>query len=159
VSGCAVREGVWIAETRIAVGLATALRNGLVELTVTRRALAGKNEAVEVLFAYLTGPEFRQRVEAIVRTFADMQTDLDEEKRVWARRWAKRGKQIARVMETTSGMYGDLQGLLGSSLPPIVALEHGENELVQALPANLSADEDVPLVATPAGSLSRAALP
>jgi hypothetical protein len=94
-----------------------------VELAVTKRAVAGKNEAVDVLFAYLTGPEFQQRVEAIVRTFADMQTDLDEEKRVWARRcWAKRGKQIARVIETTSGMYGDLQGLLGSSLPSIAAL-------------------------------------
>jgi hypothetical protein len=126
VSGCAVREGVWIADVRVALGLATALRNGVVDLAVTRRAVAGKNQAVEVLFAYLTGPEFRARVEVIVRTFADMQIDLEEEKRVWARRWAKRSKQISRVSESTGGMYGDLQGLLGSSLPPMAALEQGE---------------------------------
>jgi hypothetical protein len=133
VSGCGVRDGVWITDTRTALGLATALRSGLVELAVTKRAVAGKNEAVDVLFTYLTGPEFRQRVEAIVRTFADMQADLEEEKRVWARRWARRGKQISRVVESTGAMYGDLQGLLGASLLPIAALEHGEAEIADTV--------------------------
>jgi hypothetical protein len=123
VIGCALRDDVWLAETRLILGLATALRNGLVEVAVAKRAAAGKNEAVEVLFGYLTGPEFRQRVEAIVRTFTDMQSDLDEEKRVTTRRWAKRDKQIARVIESTGGMYGDLQGLLGTSLETIPALD------------------------------------
>ena len=133
VSGCGVRDGVWITDTRTALGLATALRSGLIELAVTRRAVAGKNEAVDVLFTYLTGPEFRQRVEAILRTFADMQADLDEERRVWARRWARRGKQISRVVENTGAMYGDLQGLLGASLSPIPALEHGEADIVDTV--------------------------
>ena len=81
-----------------------------------------------MLFAYLTGPEFRQRVEAIVRTFGDMQADLEEEKRVATRRWAKREKQIARVTENTSAMYGDLQGLLGSSMQSIPLLEDGSEK-------------------------------
>jgi hypothetical protein len=79
VSGCGWRDGVWLTETRVVYGLGTALRNGLIELAAAKRAVAGKNEAVEVLFAYLTGPEFRQRVEAIVRTFGDMQADLEGE--------------------------------------------------------------------------------
>ena len=41
------------------------MRNGLTEVAATKRAVAGKNEAVEVLFAYLTGPEFRQRVDEV----------------------------------------------------------------------------------------------
>lgn len=145
VSGCGVREGVWVADARVAIGLATALRNGLIELAVARRAVAGKNEAVEVLFAYLTGPEFRQRVEVIVRTFADMQGDLEEEKRVFARRWGKRGKQIARVIESTAGMYGDLQGLLGSSLTPIAALEQGEHDVVDAIVGGAVTGDSTPL--------------
>ena len=62
-----------------------------------------------------------------------MQMDLEEEKRVSARRWAKRGKQITRVIERTGGMYGDLQGVLGSALPPIAAIESGDNEIIDAL--------------------------
>ena len=88
----------------------------------------GKNETVEALFNYLTGSEFRQRVEAIVRAFATLNEDLEEEKRVTNRRWAKRQKQIEQVLINTSGMYGDLQGLIGSSLGPIPALESGEED-------------------------------
>jgi hypothetical protein len=142
VSGCACREGVWLTEARLVLGLATALRNGLLEVAATKRAVAGKNEAIEVLFAYLTGPEFRQRIEAIVRTFGDMQGDLEEEKRVAARRWAKREKQIARVVENTSAMCGDLQGLLGAAMPSIPSLEPGEQEPVRAPEAEIAVRDD-----------------
>ena len=110
-------DGVWVAEPGVAVALAAALRVSLVELATTRRAVAGKNEAMDALC-----------VEAVVRTFADMQADLEEEKRAAARRWSKREKQLARVVESTSAMYGDLEGLLGPSLPPAPALSEGVDE-------------------------------
>jgi Uncharacterized protein conserved in bacteria (DUF2130) len=81
-----------------------------------------------VLYNYLSGSEFKQRVEAIVESFVEMQEDLQEERRVAERRWSKREKQIQRVITNTSGMYGDLQGLIGSSLRAIPALEHVQND-------------------------------
>ena len=77
---------------------------------------------MEILYRYLSGSEFRQRVEAIVETFIEMQAELQEERRIAERRWAKREKQIQRVVANTSGMYGDLQGLIGTSLQAIPAL-------------------------------------
>jgi hypothetical protein len=123
VSGCGVREGIWVVDARVALGLAMALRQGLVEVTVVKRAVAAKSETVEVLFTYLTGPEFRNRAEAIIRTFASLQVDLEEEKRTMARRWAKREKAIGRAAESMSAIYGELQGLLGSSMQTIPALD------------------------------------
>jgi Uncharacterized protein conserved in bacteria (DUF2130) len=90
-----------------------------------RMRRVGKNEKMEVLYHYLSGAEFRQRIEAIVESFVDMQKDLQEERRAAERRWAKREKQIQRVISNTSGMYGDLQGLIGSSLHNIPALTSG----------------------------------
>jgi hypothetical protein len=55
-----------------------------------------------------------------------MQEDLQEERRSTERRWAKREKTIQRVITNTSGMYGDLQGLVGSSLATIPALTSGD---------------------------------
>jgi hypothetical protein len=52
----------------------------------------------------------------------DLQEDLLEERRIAERRWARREKQIQKVISNTSGMYGDLQGLIGSSLQNIPAL-------------------------------------
>jgi hypothetical protein len=84
---------------------------------------------MEVLYHYLSGAEFRQKIEAIVEAFVQMQEDLNEEKRATERRWAKREKQIQRVITNTSGMYGDLQGLIGASLHDIPLLTDGNDDL------------------------------
>jgi hypothetical protein len=52
-----------------------------------------------------------------------MQDDLDKERKVITRQWAKRQEQIERVMGATVGMYGDLQGIAGKSLQEIDGLE------------------------------------
>ena len=125
LQGFGLREGVWVCEPRLAVALASALRTSLCDVANTRRALAGRDEVRDALYAYVTGPEFRRRVEAIARTFADLHSDLEEEKRAAMRRWARREKQLARVLESTGAMYGELEGLLGPSLPPVPALDEG----------------------------------
>ncbi len=39
------------------------------------------------------------------------------------KQWAKRDTELLAVLEATSGMYGDLQGIAGQSLKEIDALE------------------------------------
>jgi hypothetical protein len=120
-------SGIWVTHPRCAIHLASALRVLLLEVASARRAAVGKNEKMEILYAYLSGMEFRQRVDAIVEAFVSMQEDLQEERRSTERRWAKREKTIQRVITNTSGMYGDLQGLVGSSLPTIPALTSADD--------------------------------
>jgi hypothetical protein len=60
----------------------------------------------------------RQRIEAIVERFSDMQDDLDRERKAMTRLWAKREGQI-RGVDATAGMYGDLQGIAGKALEEI----------------------------------------
>ena len=76
-----------------------------------------------MVYEYLTGSRFRQRVEAIVEAFSSMQADLDKERKVIMKQWAKREEQIERVIGATTGMYGDLQGIAGKSLQEIDGLE------------------------------------
>lgn len=52
-----------------------------------------------------------------------MQDDLNKEKKVIMKQWAKRTEQIEKVMQSTIGMYGDLQGIAGQSLQEIKGLE------------------------------------
>jgi hypothetical protein len=42
---------------------------------------------------------------------------------VQMRLWAKREEQIRGVVESTAGLYGDLQGIIGRSLLEIDRLE------------------------------------
>ena len=124
--GCV--EGVWVTDFPSLVGLGTALRAGISQLAHVQDAMAGKGEKMELIYRYLSGPEFRHRVEAIVEAFVAMKSDLDSEKRAMERTWAKREKQIQRVIHNTSGMYGDLQGLIGTSLAAIPSLEISSDE-------------------------------
>jgi len=115
-------EGIWVCDFQSCLGLATALRVHLIQLAQARAALTGKGEKMELLYQYLSGPQFRQRIEAIVESFQAMKEDLDAEKRAMDKIWSKREKQIQRVLHGTAGMYGDLQGL-GAALPQNKLLE------------------------------------
>ena len=98
------------------------LRQSLLELALARQASEGQQTKTEMIYQYLTGPRFRQRVEAIVEAFSTMQEDLDKERKAIMKQWAKREEQIERVMSATVGMYGDLQGIAGKSLREIEGL-------------------------------------
>lgn len=116
-------EGVWVVHPRLAIPVAMVLRQSLLELSIARQASEGQQTKTEMIYQYLTGSRFRQRVEAIVEAFSTMQEDLDKERKVIMKQWAKREEQIMRVMGATVGMYGDLQGIAGKSLQEIEGLE------------------------------------
>lgn len=115
-------DGAWVCDLKSAQGLAIALREGIIQVAQTRIAQVGKNDKKEAVYNYLSGPEFKQHVEAIVQPFITMQQDLETEKRSMQRLWKKREQQIRRVLESTAGMYGDLQGIIGASMPEIEQL-------------------------------------
>lgn len=116
-------NGVWITDYASMVGLATAIRMGLIEVANTKLAAVGKKGKMEVVYNYLSGAEFKQKVEAIVEAFKDMKDDLEKEKKAFAKIWAKREKQIELVITNTASMYGDIHGIIGASLPQIKLLE------------------------------------
>jgi hypothetical protein len=114
---------VWIAHPKVALPVAVALRQTLIEITGARQASEGQQTKMEMVYRYLTGPRFRQRIQAIVEAFSSMRDDLDRERKAITKQWAKREEQIDRVMQATVGMYGDLQGIAGKTLQEIEGLE------------------------------------
>jgi hypothetical protein len=118
-----VIDGVWVAHPRVIIPVATVLRSTLLEVSTARLINEGQQTKAEMVYQYLTGPRFRQRVEAIVEAFSGMQDDLDKERKAIMKQWAKRSEQIERVMSATVGMYGDLQGIAGKSIQEIEGLE------------------------------------
>jgi hypothetical protein len=115
-------SGVWVTDFAVATGLATALRANLIELSRIRMTSLGKTGKMEVLYQYLMSTEFRQRVEAIVEGFTTMRDDLNKERQVTERNWAKREKQLDIVLQNVSGMVGDIQAI-SPAFPKIKRLE------------------------------------
>lgn len=120
-------RGVWVCSWTSFVPLALALRFNLINIYFEKQNAVGVDEKMKVLYEYLTGNEFKHRVEGIVEAFGTLQDDIEREKRWFTSKWARQEKEIRKVIDHTHGMYGDLQGVTGRALPEIKSLEISEN--------------------------------
>lgn len=116
-------DGVWVTGPKCAVPLATSLRESLILMSSVRAAGEGQQTKSALMYEYLIGPRFRHRIEAVVEKFSEMQDDLASERKATMKRWAKREQQLHTVLDSTAGLYGDLQGIAGRSMLEIEALE------------------------------------
>lgn len=116
-------DGVWICAPKVAVALAAVVRDVLRRVAAQAATNTGMETKAELVYQYLTGPQFKRRVEAIVEAFSTMKEDLDKERKAITKQWVKRETQIERVMQATVGMYGDLQGIAGQEIHEVEGLE------------------------------------
>lgn len=121
ISGIGLKDGVWVCDIKLAVSIATAIRQTLELVSREKTMSVGKNEKMEILYSYLTGTEFKQRIEAIVEAFSGMNDSLKKERIAYEKIWSEREKQIQKVIKNTVGIYGDLNGVV--QLQKIESLE------------------------------------
>lgn len=126
--GIGYRNGVWIVGPNNFLNLALSLRFNLVSLYHEKENSTNIDEKMKVLYKYLTGNEFKHRVEGIVEAFSVLQEDIEKEKRYFSVKWARQEKEIRKVIDHTHGMYGDLQGVTGRNLPQIKSLSDSNQE-------------------------------
>ena len=117
------RNGVWVVGYQFALSLVKLLRFHVLEIGQVKTSLQGKDEKMNMLYEYLSSPQFKNKIENIVSAFEAMKSDLDKEKRAMQNIWNRREKELDRVVMNTSGFYGDLQGISGNLLQTVSALE------------------------------------
>ncbi len=118
-------KGVWVVSPDLAIQLATVLRTVLVNAAFERSAALHKGDKADLLFTYVSSHEFRQRVEALVEAYTEMQSGIMKERMGYEKLWKQREAQLQRLFLNTAGMYGEMQGLVGSTMPEIKGLEIG----------------------------------
>ncbi len=117
------KNGVLIGNFEMILALGTLIRNKLLELAMSKASLKGKEGKKEILWDYLRGKEFFQRLEAISDAYTQLQYDIEVEKRWFTRKWSKQEKNIRAVIDNIVGMHGDLQHIVGRDLPEMKGLE------------------------------------
>jgi len=123
------QDGVWISDFYSVIGLATAIRIKFQELHQTKSAIAGRSSLMDVIYNYITGSEFKSRIEVIGEAWKEMKSDIEKERVAMEKMWAKREKQLIRISTNMAGVYGDLTGY-GATLQKVqtLELEAGESE-------------------------------
>lgn len=122
VTNFAVVDGVWVSAINTAMPMAAALRVGLIETARARLAAEGSGTKKDLVYTYLIGAEFRQRVIGMLEPIVDMRDSLMKEKALLTRQWSSREKQLERALTNVANLYGDLHGIVGNSLPAVEGL-------------------------------------
>jgi len=122
------KEGIWICSFQEVIALTTALRQTILRISDTKKSEENKGEKMQMLYTYLTGTEFRQQIETIVEGFMSMKNCISKERIQMEKIWKEREKQLERVLISTSGMYGSIKGIAGSSIGNIPLLEDDVEE-------------------------------
>jgi hypothetical protein len=124
-------DGIWVCSRSHTVVLATVLRAGMIEVAKARHATDGRVDKTDLVYNYLCSADFQNHLQALVEAFSQMQSDLESEERSMKGIWKKRRKQLERAFSGATGLYGDLQGLMGNALPEVQRLElsqiHGDS--------------------------------
>ena len=119
-------ENIWLVKPRYVIMLATLLREAIVKVFAANRAAEGKDVKVELIYNYLTGGEFSNRIRYILESYDEMAKQLDIEKKQALKRWATQEKILQKVTSSLYGMSGDLQGIAGKDIIVFPALDDGD---------------------------------
>lgn len=122
-SGFGFVDGVYVVSHVLAVSIAAVLRQRLIDVAYEKYKAQNKEGSAEKLYEYVTGHEFRQHVEAVVEVFYDMQQQLTKEKAAYEKIWKMREAHAQKLLTSTSGIVGAIQGRIGQSLPAIKGLD------------------------------------
>ncbi len=118
-----LRDGVYICTYEEFKALSYILRENIIKISETKDQQENRHEKSALLYNYLTSTEFRFQFETIVKSFVEMQKDLESEKRAMNKIWKKREKEIQNVLSATTDMYGSIQGIAGNAIQTIEQLE------------------------------------
>ena len=122
-------DGVYVVSPQCVRPVAEMLRRSLFDVAMVRQSAEGRETKAAIVYQYLTGSRFRQHMNAIVEAFTTMQEDLSAEKKALTKQWAKREMEIERLMMSTAGLCGDLQGIVGRSLVEVEGLQLTASEI------------------------------
>lgn len=129
------QKGIWITKKSMALVISMGIRAKIIHGYYLQESAKGKNEKIERLYTYLSGPEFQHRMEAIIESYANMQVSIEKERNYFTRKWAKEEKNLRQLIDNTQGMRGDLEGIGAEMLelkePNIQELEDKKNETEQ----------------------------
>jgi len=145
IKSSGLKDGIWVSDFASSMTLIRTLRWGLQEAGLQKRISAQADTASALLYEFVTGPDFRNRVQSIMQTYTGMRDLLEKERRAMQRIWNHREAQIERLIGHTSHVISRIESKTGRELhgSPLAALEDVAVEIEDEL-------GDVPPEAEPA---------
>lgn len=122
-SGFGFFQGVWVAEPKYIHPLAEILRKNLIDVAREKHNGQDRGTKADLIYTYLTSDAFVQQIQSIIEVHQNMQLQIQKERISFEKIWKEREAQAQRIIISTAGIYGSIQGVAGQSLPPVKGLD------------------------------------
>jgi hypothetical protein len=122
-SGFGFYEGVWVTEPKYTEPLAEILRKSLIDIARERHNSKDRGTKADMIYSYLTSDAFVQQIQSIIEVHQNIKNQIQKERAGYEKFWKEREAQAERIMISTAGIYGSIQGVAGQSLPPVKGLD------------------------------------
>lgn len=116
--------GVWVLTPEAITPLSALLRKNLIDVAREKVVAAHKQTTAESLYDYVTSSTFNQNVERIVGIYLEMKAQIAKEEASSQRSYKQRNMQVDMLLSGMTGIYGEMQGIAGTSLQPLALLEN-----------------------------------
>lgn len=116
--------GIWLLTPESITPLSMLLRKNLIDIAREKVVAIHKQTTAESLYDYVTSSSFNQNVERIVSVYLEMKAQIAREEASASRSYKQRNMQIDMLLSGMTGIYGEMQGIAGTSLQPIALLEN-----------------------------------
>ncbi len=116
--GLTLHDGVWVCNFSLFMPLAMSLRKQLLEVGREKAMAQNKGDKADLIYGYVTSNAFRQQIEALVELYRESHTQIARERGAMEKIWKMREGQAQRLMLSIGNVYGNIQGLAGSSAVP-----------------------------------------
>lgn len=110
------KGNVWICDYASVMALVQSLRWGLTEVSVQRLARETSGEASALLYDFVTGMDFRNRVLTMMQIYTNMRKTLAKERTAMEKLWSIRESQLNLLAGHTSHVVSTIETTTGRRL-------------------------------------------
>ena len=113
------RNGVWVCSVDDYQQLSAIFREMLIKEFAAIESQKNSGDKMVQLYNYLTGSDFKMRIQNILDAFNSMQNQLQKEKRAFEKIWKEREVHISRVITNTIQLHSTFTGIAGNAMPEL----------------------------------------
>lgn len=117
------KDGVGIAHFSALVGFAQTIRHSLVRLHQAQLTSELRGEKMGLIYEYVSGPRFHQRLGAVQDVASVMKRELEAERRTTENTFTKREKHLNRIMQAANLLHTEVDTILETASAPTGGLE------------------------------------
>ncbi|HAR20460.1 MAG TPA: DUF2130 domain-containing protein [Cytophagales bacterium] len=117
------KDGIWICSYAEVKSLSFVLRDSLLKIQTVLDSQENREDKLGLLYNYITGDEFRNRLEAVAEGFRNVKETINKERIFMEKMWAEREKQMEKAMSSTVKVFGSVRGIVGTGMGDLKMLE------------------------------------